>query len=185
MKATRLGLALAAAASLALACGQGHIIFNVDVFSFLSGTGSDTISLPTVPANTGGTVSSPAKSIQLPPGLSNSVVDTVSLTGSMLLTDNTGSGTMFFQVFFGGDSASTYAGAPALYSDTVTVPNGGAGVTLLLNGNLTQALDSLFTRSTVWIGIRASTQAGATSITNGKLRLTALNAHIVMNEKFF
>jgi len=185
MNKTRLGVALAAAVSAALACGQGHLIFNVDVFSFIASAGKDTITFPTIPATLGGSDSTPPLSVQLPPGLSKSVVDTVSVIGSMLLTDNTGSGTMHFEVFFAGDSAATYSGTPALYSDTVAVPNGGAGVTLTLNGNLTQALDSLFTLSKVWIGIRATTQAGVTSITNGKLRLTALNAHVVINDKFF
>jgi hypothetical protein len=184
MNKTRLGLALAAAASVALACGQGHIIFNVDIFSFMSGTGNDTITIPTVPATLGGTVDNPPLSVQLPPGLSNSVVDTVSLAGRMVLTNTTGSGTVFFQLFFAGDSASTYSGAAAISSDTVAITNAGTD-TVHLNGNLTPVLNSLFTQSKVWIGIRAHVQAGATSITNGKLRLTALNAHVVVNDKFF
>lgn len=184
MNKTRIGLALAAAVSVALACGAGHLIINVDVFSFMQGTGKDTISLPTIPATLVVSDSIPPLSVQLPPGLSNSVVDTVSLTGRMLMTNTTGSGTVFFQVFFAGDSASTYSGAPALSSDTVAITNAGSD-TVHLRGNLTQTLDSLFTKSKVWVGIRASLHAGATAITNGKLRLTALNAHVVINDKFF
>lgn len=184
MNKTRLGLALAAAASVALACGEGHLIFNVDIFSFMSGTGNDTIAVPTIPATVGGTVDNTPMSAQLPPGLSNSVVDTVSLTGAMVVTNTTGSGTMFFEVFLSGDSASTFTGAPALSSDTVTITNAGTD-TLHLSGNLTQAFDSLFTQSKVWIGLRAHVQAGATSITGGKLRLSALAAHVVINDNFF
>jgi hypothetical protein len=124
-------------------------------------------------------------SVQLPPSLSNSVVDTVSLTGLMVHTNTTGSGSMFFEVFFSSDSASTFTGAPALSSDTVTITNGTPPDTLHLAGNLTQAIDTLFTQSKVWIGIRAHVQAGVTSITNGKLVLTDLHAHVVINDKFF
>ena len=185
MNKTRLGLALAAAACVALACGEGHLIINVDIGSFILGSGSDTITFPTpIPASTGGTVDNTPMSVQLPPSLSNSVVDTVSLTGVMVHTNTTGSGTMYYQVFFASDSASTFSGAPALYSDTVTITTGGPD-TLHLSGNLTQAIDTLFTQSRVWIGIRGHLQAGLTPIANGKLVLTALHAHVVINDKFF
>src|SRR5207249_37911 len=105
-------------------------------------------------------------SVQLPPSLSNSVVDTVSMTGLMVHTNTTGSGSMFYEVFFSSDSASTFTGAPALSSDTVTITNAGPD-TLHLRGNITQALDTLFSQSKVWIGIRASLQAGVTPIVNG------------------
>src|SRR5690242_8476083 len=186
MNKTRLGLALAVAAGVALACGEGHLIVNVDVGSFILGSGGDTITFPvTIPASTGGSDSiTPPISVQLPPSLGNSVVDTVSMTGQMAFTNTTGSGTIHSEVFFSGDSASAYSGAPAIYSDTATITTGGPD-TLHLRGNLTQALDSLFTQSKVWVGIRAHVQAGLTPITNGKLVLTDLHAHVVINDKFF
>jgi hypothetical protein len=185
MNKTRLGVALAAAVCVALACGEGHLIVNVDIGSFILGSGGDTIAFPTIPATVGGSDSvTPPISVQLPPSLGNSVVDTVSLTGLMVFTNTTGSGTIHFEVFFSGDSASAYSGAPALFSDTATITTGGPD-TLHLRGNLTQALDTLFTQSKVWVGIRASLQAGVTSITNGKLVLTDLHAHVVINDKFF
>ena len=184
MNKGRLGLALAAATAVALACGQGHLIVNVDIFSFMQGTGKDTITIPTVPATLGGSVDNTPLSVQLPPGLSNSVVDTVGLTGAMVLTNTTGSGTMFVEVFFAGDSASTYSGSPAISSDTVTITTGGPD-TMHVRGNLTQVIDTLFTKAKVWIGLRAHVQAGATAITGGKGRLTALDAHVVINDKFF
>lgn len=185
MNKSRVGVALAAAAAVALACGEGHLIVNVDIGSFILGSGGDTISFPTIPATLGGSDSiTPPISVQLPPSLGNSVVDTVSMTGLMVFTNTTGSGTIHFEVFFSGDSASAYSGAPALHSDTVTITTGGPD-TLHLRGNLTQAIDSLFTQSKVWVGIRASLVAGTTSITNGKLTLTDLHAHVVINDKFF
>src|SRR6266571_8288482 len=117
MNKTRLGVALAAAVTVAPACGEGHLIINVDIGSFVLGSGNDTISFPpTIPASTGVTVDNAPMSVQLPPSLSNSVVDTVSLTGLMVFTNTTGSGSMHFEVFFSGDSASAYSGAPALFS---------------------------------------------------------------------
>jgi hypothetical protein len=185
MNKTRLGVALAVAVAVALACGEGHLIVNVDIGSFILGSGGDTISFPTIPATLGGSDSvTPPISVQLPPSLSNSVVDTVSMTGLMVFTNTTGSGTIHFEIFFSGDSASAYSGPPALFSDTAAITTGGPD-TLHLRGNLTQAIDTLFTQSKVWVGIRASLQAGATSITNGKLVLTDLHAHVVINDKFF
>src|SRR5258708_9090602 len=113
MNKTRIGLALAAAVSVALACGAGHLIINVDVFSFMQGTGKDTISLPTIPATLVVSDSIPPLSVQLPPGLSNSVVDTVSLTGRMLMTNTTGRGTGFFQGLFARASPSAHRAPPA------------------------------------------------------------------------
>src|SRR2546430_11874390 len=48
MKAKWLGVALGCAvlAGGAAGCGQGRAIFNVDVYSFLKGTGRDTLRLP-------------------------------------------------------------------------------------------------------------------------------------------
>src|SRR2546430_10966030 len=51
MKAKWLGVALGCAvlAGGAAGCGQGRAIFNVDVYSFLKGTGRDTLRLPPDP----------------------------------------------------------------------------------------------------------------------------------------
>ena len=83
-----------------------------------------------------------------------------------------------FQVWTGGGHS-----VPGGTSDSLYGP--GLRSTVHLTGNLTQALDTLFTQSKVWVGIRATLQAGATSITNGKLVLTDLHAHVVINDKFF
>jgi len=42
MKATVIALALAAAL-ISVGCGEGRAIFNVDVYSFIQGTGNDTV----------------------------------------------------------------------------------------------------------------------------------------------
>ena len=184
MNKTRLGLALAAAVGVALACGEGHLIVNVDIGSFILGSGSDTITFPaTVPAPLDTSFNNPPISVQLPPSLGNSVVDTVSMDGDMVHTNTSGTGSMSFQVFFSSDSATLFNGTPAIYSDTATITNGGPD-TLHLNGNITQALDTLFTNSKVFVGIRASLHA-TTPIVNGKLVLTKLHAHVVINDKFF
>src|SRR5216683_2811212 len=56
------------------ACGTGKAIFNVDAYSFMSGTGRDTIhyAIPT-----GGGTASTVQKINLPPGFGKSIVDSV------------------------------------------------------------------------------------------------------------
>ena len=95
------------------ACGQGHAIFNVDVYSFMQGTGKDTIPY-FIPPATPTTVSTVQK-ITLPPGFGSSVVDSVRITtGSANLENTGGSGTIGFQLFFASDSAGTYTAPMAL-----------------------------------------------------------------------
>jgi len=53
------------------ACGQGKAIFNVDAYSFLQGTGKDTIPY-NIPPGLSGTASTVQK-ISLPPGFGSSI----------------------------------------------------------------------------------------------------------------
>ncbi len=61
-------------------CGEGRAIFTVDVFSFLKGTGGDTLRLtpdplPPMPPATAFVDSSTPVGVNLPGGLSSSIVD--------------------------------------------------------------------------------------------------------------
>ena len=110
MKATASALVLGAAL-LSVGCGEGRAIFNVDVYSFLAGTGKDTVPYvfaPGVPD----TLSSPAQKISLPPGFGSSVVDSVRITsGAANLINAGGTGTIGFQLYVAADSASTFSTA--------------------------------------------------------------------------
>src|SRR5436190_840466 len=68
MKAKLLGVALGCAV-VAAGCGQGRAIFNVDVYSFLKGTGSDTVPY------------------FLPPGISGDTASTKTVSGTTVTPD--------------------------------------------------------------------------------------------------
>src|SRR2546429_9536313 len=89
MKAKWLGLALVSAA-VAAGCGEGRAIFNVDVYSFLKGTGRDTVPYLVPPGLSGSGSSTPQK-INLP-GAGSSIVDSVRALGTSDLINATGSG---------------------------------------------------------------------------------------------
>src|SRR5881409_3692927 len=112
MKAKWIGSTLAAVALVA-ACGQGHAIFNVDVFSFMQGTGGDTLHY-TVPGGVSLNADNTPTQVNMLGGLGNSTVDTVTITVGADFVNATGSGSDSLFIFFAPDSASTYTGQPFL-----------------------------------------------------------------------
>src|SRR5438132_10928301 len=109
MKAKWLGLALVSAA-VAAGCGEGRAIFNVDVYSFLKGTGRDTVPYLVPPGLSGSGSSTPQK-INLP-GAGSSIVDSVRALGPIDLIKATGPGSLGLQVFLARDSAGPPNPAP-------------------------------------------------------------------------
>jgi hypothetical protein len=170
------------------ACGQGHAIFNVDVYSFMQGTGRDTIPyiIPpdTIPPVTPTTVSTVQK-INLPPGFGSSVVDSVRITtGSANLENTGGSGTIGFQLFFASDSAGTYT-APMALNIPATSVTGTQTVPVVITGDISGVVDSLFRQETVYMRIAVTvTNAGATPVT-GEGVMTALIIRVVLQDKVF
>src|SRR5712691_1803368 len=124
MKDKWLGVALVRAA-VAAGCGEGRAIFNVDVYSFLKGTGRDTVPY-FVPPGPPVTAASTPQKINLP-GAGSSIVDTVRAFGTVDLRNSAGSGTIGLAVYLAADSASTYTSAPAL--TVPTKPVSGAATT--------------------------------------------------------
>jgi len=176
------GLAVALLAMVA-ACGQGRAIFNVDVYSFMQGTGKDTIPY-FIPPATPTTVSTVQK-ISLPPGFGSSVVDSVRITtGSANLENTGGSGTIGFQLFFASDSAGTYT-APIALNIPPTNVTGTQTVPVVISGDISGVVDSLFRQETVYMRIAATgTNAGATPVT-GEGVMTALIIRVVLQDKVF
>src|SRR6266851_4708513 len=85
------------------ACGRGKAIFNVNAYSFMSGTGRDTIHYA-IPL--GGGSASTVQKINLPPGFGKSIVDSVRVdSGAATLFNSSGSGSIGFGLFFAADSA--------------------------------------------------------------------------------
>ena len=166
---------------LVAACGQGKAIFNVDVYSFMAGTGKDTIPYAIPPASSAS--ASTFQMVQLPPGFGSSVVDSVRITvGSANLINSAGTGTLGFSFFFATDSAGTLSAASALDIPATTV-SGSNTVPVTISGDLSPAIHSLFSQDTLWMRIVATgTNSGVTPVT-GKGALTALVIRVVLQDK--
>src|SRR6266511_3990550 len=153
MKATPTALLLAVAL-LSGACGEGRAIFNVDVYSFLAGTGKDTVpyAIPPLTSDTAST----AQRINLPPGFGKSVVDSVRITnGGANLVNTGGTGTIGLQLFVAPDSASTFSPSALALSIPPTAVNDAGTFPVVISGDLSPGLNSLFTRDTLWIRLAA------------------------------
>src|SRR5713101_3044929 len=134
-----------AAAVLAVACGEGRAIFDVDVFSFLN-AGADTIHYNVAFPITDSVQNTPIK-MSLPGGPAKSVVDSVTLSGAANILNNTGSGTVTFRIFIDTSSAATY-------TDTAFVSTSGSAgpgsTTTPITAAATVVGDQRFLHQTLW-----------------------------------
>ena len=172
------------------ACGEGRLIFNVDVHSWMRGSVNDTIAYAAPPLTPNTTASNPAQKVDLVPGLGSSGIDTVKVSGSAAVQNQTGGpGTLRLQVYIASDSAGTYgAGRDSLFNPAPTA-NITAGVntqTLIFAApNLSPSGNALFSNSSVWIRIAATVSNSSVSVMQGKAVLTGLDLRIVVQDKFF
>jgi len=165
------------------ACGQGKAIFNVDVYSFMQGTGNDSIPY-NIPLPTSGTAST-VQRFTLPPGFGSSIVDSVRITtGGANLVNTTGSGSIGFQVFFASDSAGTYS-APVALDIPATAVNGSQTVPVTITGDVTSVVDSLFRQDSVFVRIAATATNNGPGALTGTGVLTALVIRVVLQDKVF
>lgn len=165
------------------ACGEGRVILNVDVLSFMAGSGNDTIPYAIPPASSGSV--STFQRIILPGGLGNSVVDTVRITtGSLDLINSGGTGTIGFSFYFAPDSAGTTTAAPAL---TVPASNvSGTNTTpVVISGDLSGTVNTLFTRDTLWMRIQATGDNPGIAPVTGTGVLTALVMRVIIQDQVF
>jgi hypothetical protein len=180
---------VAALAGLALGCGPGHAIFNVDVYSFLKGTGKDTVAYA-VPVPGSIDTSSAPQLLRLL-GAGSSIVDSVVIAGTTNLVNRTGSGSLAFKLYLAADSGGTrLPGALALsvpakvvsgsttVPDTIACPPRPASCLLLSSAN------SLFTRDSLWVRVAVTANA-STAPFAGKDSLTSLLLTVVLNAKLF
>jgi len=165
------------------ACGQGKVIFNVDVYSFMAGSGKDTIPY-VIPPSSSGTAST-FQRILMRSALPVVIVDSVKITtGNADLINTAGSGTIGFQLFFAADSAGTTT-APAALNIPATSVNGAQTVPVTISGDLSPTVNTLFTKDTLWMRITATgTNPGLNPVT-GKGALTALVIRVVIQDKIF
>lgn len=176
-------LPAALCAVLVAACGQGHAIFNIDALSFMAGTGKDTIPYFIPPATS--VTASTVQKISLPPGFGSSGVDSVRISnGAANLFNAGGTGTIGFQLFFAGDSAGTFT-APVALNIPATTVTGAQTVPVIITGDLSSVVDSLFTQQTVYVRIAATGTNGGGTPVSGKGVLTALVIRVVLRDKIF
>jgi hypothetical protein len=168
-------------AVLAVGCGEGRAIFNVDVYSFLKGTRADTVPYYVNPMSSGD--SSSITKINLP-GAGSSVVDQVHVTGSADFLNAIGAGKIALQLYLAEDSAGTYApGALALKVDSTTITGAGTFPTTI-DSDLTAALQVL-TKSQVWVRVVGGGSNPNLTPLAGRLVVTSLLMHVVLTDKFF
>ena len=188
MNRKRLGMAIVLA-GVAAACGQGRIIFNVDVYSFLQGSVKDTVHYVTLPTASF-TVTNAAQKITLAPGLGSSAIDTVKVSGTAsVLNDSGGPGTLRLQVYLASDSAGTYtATKDSLFSPAPTA-NVTAGVNtqplVFAVPNLSPSGNALFSKSAIWIRMAATISNSGVTVMGGRAVLTGLNLRVVVKDKLF
>src|SRR5437879_12125618 len=155
-------------AVVAAGCGQGRAIFNVDVYSFLKGTGKDTLRLPPdplppLPPSTTVTDSVTPIAVNLP-GAGSSIVDTVRLIGTLDVTNPTSSGTLTYQTFFASSSspAVVHASAPAPTVGPASFPAATTSVPISAP-NLAASVRDLFNSSALYLGMLGTITNTATA----------------------
>src|SRR5688572_7923687 len=192
MKAWGLGVALVSAA-VAAGCGEGRVIFSVDVHSFMAGTGSDTLRLtpdplPGFPPATTFRDSITPVGVDLPSAMSSSIVEDVRLTGNLDVTDPTSSGSLSYEVFFASssDPAVVYGpGALALTIGPASFPPVTTTSIPFSSGNLAALVGDAFKESALYVGIRAVISNDGGTDLKTTLKLTELRAMIVFQDKVF
>jgi hypothetical protein len=166
---------------LVTACGQGHAVLNVDVLSFLSS--SDSTTSYNVPGGLPPVDSTISREFSLPPGFGQSSVDSVSATAAAVVENATGSGSVTFDVFFAKSQSGLFSGSPYLSAASGTIS--GVDTVQLLPPTTISLNDQVFATDSLWVGIRARISTNVGPNMTGKLRLTNLGLHIVVQDKVF
>ncbi len=180
MPVTRLSW-LAAVAGLAVGCGVGRAIFNIDVLSYRPSL-ADT--LPYVlPGGTSITGLRDSFELALPGGLGNSVVDSVSLRYASTILNTGGGGQFILEVFFDSTASGVFT-STVRFADTAVV----AGPDTQLLGPLIVPLlaDNLFSGDRLWVGVRGSLAADpGPALTGRVVTVSVLGLRIVLQDQIF
>jgi len=174
-------LAVTAGAALALACGEGRAIFNVDVLSYEPAL-ADTVPY-LVPGGVSITQVRDSFPLDLPPGLGNAIVDSVSVRYGSTVLNAAGGGRFILEISFSSDSTTIFS-SPVKFADTAIV----AGPDTQPLGPISVPLfaDSLFAQEKLWVGVRASLVADpGPSLTGRFVTVSVLRLRIVIQDKFF
>jgi hypothetical protein len=169
-------------AGVATGCGQGHAIFNVDLYSFIKGSGRDTIPY-FVPPGTDSASSTPQR-IDLP-GVGSSVVDSVLVNGKVNFENQSGVGTIGLKMYLAADSAGSYNTSALALTIPDAAVSGTAVTSDTIIGRLNGGVIQLLAGSHLWVRFQAKgTNAGVTLV-QGKAVFKSLWLYVVINDKLF
>lgn len=169
-------------AAVVAACGIGKAVLVVDVYSFMRGSAQDTIPYFVPPGSV--SASNTPQRIRLP-GAAASIVDSVTVIGTLDIQNQTGTGTIGLQLYLAADSAGSYQSSALALTVPAKAVSGAVSVPDTIRGRLAPGADSLFRRDEVWFRLQASgTNSGAT-LMQGRAVLTALQLTIVVDDKVF
>lgn len=170
-------LLIAAVLALAAGCGEGRLIFDVDVYSFLKGVGQDSVPY-LAPSPLPDTI--PVQQVNgLVTGLGSSAVESVTVSGSVDYVNATGSGTVGLKIYF-DTVATVYADTPAVVVTPVAVTPGTTSTTPF-QGTVPAILNQRLLNTKIFVGMRVIATATSGTVT-GKARLTALRLRIVVQD---
>jgi hypothetical protein len=166
---------------LVAACGEGRVILNVDVLSFLSS--SDSVKSFDVLGGIPQTDSTVSRQFFLPPGFGKSSVESVTATAAAALICTGGGGSVRFDVFFARTQGALFTSTPYLTAMSGAVVAGDS-VSLLPPTSVSLA-DTVFNTDTLWVGIRARVATNVGPNMTGRLRVQDLHLRIALQDKVF
>jgi len=182
MRATWLWMTVLA--GLAVGCGEGHAIFNVDVYSFIKGTGDDMISYFIPPGPALDSASSTPRRIDLP-GAGSSIVDSVLVNGKVDFENQAGTGTIGLQLYLAATDTGTLNSNALALTVPDAIVSGNATTPDTIIGRLSSNVISLLAGKQVWIRFQAKGSNSGAVLVQGSAVLKGLRLTVVMNDKFF
>jgi hypothetical protein len=182
---------LRACATLALAlplaaCGEGRLVVNVDVLSFVPEPERELAYGP-IPAGLSGSVRSAPYEVQGPEGVGGSTrIDSVTIFASTDVANASGSADAEIELFFDTAAATLYAGEPALAVSATLAPNATTAVPI--TAPLPATALHVFNAATFYAGVRIRLQSrdplGGPDL-QGTARVMEFRARVVASQNIF
>lgn len=173
----RVGFLAVAVLALAAGCGKGRLIFDVDLYSFLKGVGQDSVPY-LAPSPLPDTI--PVLQVNgLATGLGSSVVESVTVSGSVDFVNATGSGMVGLQIYL--DTVPTLYGGPAAVGVPPVAVTPGNTSTTSFQDTVPAFLRQRLLNTKLYLGMKVTAVATSGTVT-GKARLSALRMRVVVQD---
>ena len=169
------------ALGLAVACGEGRAIINVDILSFMQSAKYDTLAY-SIPLTGSATTDGVPVKVGLIPGLGSNSADSVTFTVGAAVENKTGAGSFRFKLVFAPDSAGTYTSTDSVGTGTASVT--GLQTAPLPFTPLTIVGDPVFSNKEVWVLLRSFETVTAAPMI-GTLRLNQFRVRLVIKDNPF